>query len=483
MTLKFGSKGWFVFIISMLLLMDLTILLNIPFLRQIIGFLFLTILPGLLILQILRLNEMEFLEKFVLSVGLSISFLMFAGLFINEVYYALGYKNPLATYSLMISFNVIMLGLCYWAYKRNPNENFTIPELNLEINLEKILFLIPLCFPFLSIFGRAYMDMTDSNIIIMFLYILIPIYVTLIALIKDKVSEHVYPLAIIMISVSLLFLGSLRGDYFISGGDINDEYHAFQLALNSHHWSLEYLRTGYNACLTVGILPAIYNNLLSIDIAIYKVCYPLIFSIVPLIIYLTFKDKYLTKNYAFLSSCFFMFQYVFTHMIFNWARVEIAMLFFALSFMILLNAREDKIKKRLLFIIFMVGIIFSHYSTAYITFIILSLSLLILIIQGKYYKKLFERNITGTFVILFFIVIFFWYGQLTDTSFNDLLRFTENTFINLQNLFVEEARSEATLKIVGKTDILPETISYLVHLMSFTLIGIGVISLIKKKAI
>ena len=52
----------------MIILADLAILLNIPFLRQILGFFFLAFLPGLLILQILKLNEVGFTEKFVLAV-------------------------------------------------------------------------------------------------------------------------------------------------------------------------------------------------------------------------------------------------------------------------------------------------------------------------------------------------------------------------------------------------------------------------------
>ena len=79
MILKFGHKEKFVFILSIVLITDLTILLNIPFLRQIIGFLFLTLLPGVLILQILKLNKIDFLEKFILAWGLSVSFLMFFG--------------------------------------------------------------------------------------------------------------------------------------------------------------------------------------------------------------------------------------------------------------------------------------------------------------------------------------------------------------------------------------------------------------------
>jgi uncharacterized membrane protein len=56
MVLKFGAEKWFMFVISILLLTDLAILLDIPFLIQILGFLFLKIVPWFFILQILKLD-------------------------------------------------------------------------------------------------------------------------------------------------------------------------------------------------------------------------------------------------------------------------------------------------------------------------------------------------------------------------------------------------------------------------------------------
>ena len=83
---KITAKEYFSILISILLLTDLVILLNIPLLRQILGFLVFTTIPGLLILYILKLNKIEFLKKFVLSVGLSVTFLMFGGLLVNSFY-------------------------------------------------------------------------------------------------------------------------------------------------------------------------------------------------------------------------------------------------------------------------------------------------------------------------------------------------------------------------------------------------------------
>ncbi len=52
---------------------------DIPVLRQIVGFVFLTFIPGILILRILRIHNINTVESLVYSVGLSLAFVMFSG--------------------------------------------------------------------------------------------------------------------------------------------------------------------------------------------------------------------------------------------------------------------------------------------------------------------------------------------------------------------------------------------------------------------
>ena len=131
---KIRTGGWFAFIISMLLTVNLAVILDIPYIRQIIGFLFLTLLPGLLILQILKLNKLGLTEKFILSVGLSISFLMFFGLFINMLYPFFGIFKPLSILPLMTTINIAMVILCVLSYKTNKE----FINLSISRNLEVI---------------------------------------------------------------------------------------------------------------------------------------------------------------------------------------------------------------------------------------------------------------------------------------------------------------------------------------------------------
>ena len=233
MALKFGAKNWFVFIISILLLTDLVIFLNIPFLRQIFGFLFLTFLPGISILQILKLDKLGFTEKFVLSVGLSISFLMFFGLFIDKLYFGLGYETPLSILSLLISFNIAFIVFAIIAYRTNKEPTFSLPNIELSTS-EKAFLIVPLFFPALSIFGMHIMNTTDNNIILMFLLFLIPTYVAFVCFLNYKFPNRLYPVVIFLVSISLLLLLSLRSNHLI-GVDTHIEYYYFRTTLDNLH--------------------------------------------------------------------------------------------------------------------------------------------------------------------------------------------------------------------------------------------------------
>ena len=58
---------------------------NIPALRQIVGFIFLTFVPRILILRILRIHNVGTIESLAYSAGLNLAFVMFTGAFINFV--------------------------------------------------------------------------------------------------------------------------------------------------------------------------------------------------------------------------------------------------------------------------------------------------------------------------------------------------------------------------------------------------------------
>ena len=475
MTLKLGAKEWFVFIISILLLTDLAILLNIPFLRQGFGFLFLTILPGLLVMQILKLNKIGIVEKIVLSVGLSVSFLMFFGLLIDKLYFGLGYATPLSTISVVVSFSAAILILCAIGYKTNREAfSFAMPNFNLN-TAEKAFLIVPIFFPALSIFGMHIMNTTDNNILLMFLLFLIPTYVAFVCFFNHKFPKRMYPVVIFLISISLLLMWSLRSNHIV-GSDVHLEYYFFQTTFTNLHWSILENST-LDACLSISLLPTIYQSILNTSPEFFsKILFLLIYSIGPLSIYVISK-RYVGESYAFLASCFFMFQANFLRAA---GRSNLAILFFVLAMMTLFSDKIDPLKKGILFIVFMASCMVSHYATTYIFFFVMVGTFIGIELLSKKYT--FKKILSLTLVILFFSMIFFWYSQVTETAFNAGVDFIEDTLKNLNEFFILESRGGGEA-LLGK-DIMekgiPHKIEFVWTWLTFALIGIGLITLIRR---
>jgi len=503
MDLVLEAKKRFVLIIMILLIFDSTILLNIHFVRQIVAFICLTLLPGLLILQILKLNKIGSTEGLVLSVGLSVSFLMFFGLFINNFLAYFGYEAPLSTISLMTSFNIAIIILAIIGYKINNTQILAFPSINLTLP-EKAFLIIPILFPALSLFGIHIMNSTSSNIILMILLLLIPAYVSLMAMLQDRIPERIYPFIIFLISVSLLLMVSLRSNH-IMGIDEHREYQLYGLILNAGHWSILEPDNIINTCLSVTLLPVIYQSLLRMDGEyIFKILYSFFFSLSPIIIYIISK-KYVNNLCAFFASIFFI-----AYPAFFWAelnfRTRVAVIFFALAFMVLFLDNLNNLNKRVLFIFFADSCIVSHYATSYIFFFVLLLTLigmkLIPILDVGSHKSLnvepfwdnsrrslaiilnpssLKMKVSMTTLILFLVTLFYWYSQLTGVAFTSGLGFMWTTFMNLNQFFVLESRGVTTSDILGTSvaysRILPK-IELILSRLSLIFIAIGVLSTI-----
>ena len=483
---ELNSKEWFALSLAALFMVDIIVLLDVPFLRPFFAFLYFTIIPGSLILYMLRLNKMDIIKKFVLSVGLSISFLIFVGLFINTLLPSLGISKPLSTPPLLFSFNVILIILCFIGYKRNK-ENFHLPDVfNIKSNI-KDSFISPLLFaflfPFLTISGVYLMNTTGNNIILFALPFLTVIYTAFIVYFNKKIPKITYPIAILAIAISFILIIPLRAEYLILGGDGSTEYYIFRMISTNLHWDMTYYRNPINACLGGGLLHTIYFSLMGISREyIFQLVYPLIFSITPLCLFILFK-KYIGELYAFLASLFFISQYSFIYSGIGSVRIAIGLFFFALTMMVFFDDDDgmNQLNKKILFLIFMFSLIVSYYSYSYMFFFLILFSWFGLSLIEAIRSTKFGKNITLTAVVLSLVVIFFWYSQITEAHFDSLITFFEQSIRSMADTFIVESRGELAEKtfargLEGKAEI----INLIVYYVTLILIGIGGIDLVRR---
>ncbi len=449
-----AKKILFLLELIFILCVNIVVFLEIPYLKQIYSYFFLTLLPGLLILRILKFNELNFTEKFVLAVSLSISFLMFFGLLINEFFYSIGYKTPLAVKPLIITFSFLFIVMESINYKRNNyvNINFISDYCNLSA-LEKTILIIALFFPVLSIYGTYLMNITDNNIFLIIMLYSITFFILAISFINQRISDKLYPIIIFLMSISLLLMSSLRSNYLI-GDDVHSEYYLFRITFENFYWEPA-TKSALNSCLSISLLPTIYQSFLGINMEyIFKVVLPAIFSIAPLIIYLMSK-KYFEPFYAFLTSLFFMSQqlFIFTPL---FIRSNIATLFLLLFIYTSFMDKGKESTKKLLRLIFIFSCLVSHYSTTYLFLILLFLTWLgmqiisnIIIINEGHRHQVKDTFASTSIIALFFTSIFVWYSQITESAFNSGIRFIQNIFSSLAEAFILESRGGTVMDALG----------------------------------
>ncbi len=408
--------------------------LNPLFLGSIYSSIYLFFVPGILIKKLLRIEQISFFESITYIVGLSIAFILLVGISTNSLS-LLHIIRPLNTINSLIVFDLylITLFLINLITRGNLKINFYLPKLTFT---EVLFYLVPFIFPILSILGTQLLNNNGSNILTMILLSAIGFYIFLTAIFFKKLKSFSFEIPIYLIAISLLLMFSLRSS-FIIGWDIYQEYKVFLLTQSHQFWSMQNYQDPYNACLSITILPTVIQYFTKINNPyIFKLLFQFIFAVVPVTIYL-FTRKLASPFISFLSVFFFMSTLDFFMEMPALIRQEIAFIFFGLLLSTIFNKKLLPLQKRMLFIIFGLSIVLSHYSTTYILIGLLGFSCLFLtgyrVINMWFIKKITTNSSIELIpVIVLTLFTFFWLGFVTKTSTN-LLDTLDGTLKNISN--------------------------------------------------
>jgi uncharacterized membrane protein len=478
-----NAKVWFLLVISLLIITDLSIIFNLSILRETFSFLFFTLIPGMLILTIMRLDGLEFIKKALLWMGLSISLLMFGGIFLNSLYPYL--NQPLSLSPVLLTFNLIIIFLALLSYFRNK-ENFDIRSIfNFKLDTKDKLvspLLFPLIFPILAILGTFVMNISQNNVFLLSMLLLIPIYLIVVVILREKITPNTYPLAVWLISLSLLLMQGLTSSH-IMGRDVNTEFYSYRLTANNFHWDLYQFYNAYNACISITILPTIYQVISAIGAEyVFKLYFGLIGSIIPLVVF-TVPKKYLNDKYAFFAALLFSFQLFFVNLL-GAVRQELAVFFFFLTIMALFSNEINDSSRKFFIVLFLIATLISHYSTAYIS-LILTFSILLY----PFFKNLvLKRKLVFTnfgvlcISILFLLIWYFFVAKVQFAAGTKVIGATVTALSNNNTANgMNSTRGDTVLGVLGVVfKSLPNTISIIVHDLIFASILVGLASVLRK---
>jgi len=475
------SRNFLAVILFLQSVVYVTVFFDVPVARQVIGYIYFTFVPGFVIIKLLKLDELDGLETVLFSVGLSVAFLMLAGLFINKFCFLFGVLKPLSLIPLMIILNSFILVGGILIYLRNAD----VKPLDGDFQWPSPLAFLFVCLPILSVVGAMWVNAYGNNLILLFMIVAISLLFVIGVFSKKLLPPKLYPFAVLMIAISLLFHSSLISKYLVSFGSDNPiEYYVFKITENNAHWisgiysgHLEYGRV--NSMLSVTVLPTIYSSLLNMDATwVLKLLYPLIFSFVPLALYQLWR-KNMGEKRAFIAAFLFMAQITFYTEMLGLNRQIIAELFFVLLLLVVLSRKMKPFNKMICFMIFSVALITSHYALAEIFLLFIFLAWISLVVMKRP-----NRKITITIVVFFFVAMFSWFLYTSNAAvFDNLVTFGNYVYEQMDQFFNPASRGQTVLRGLGleSPPTIWNTFSRAFAYLAQFLIVIGFVGLITKR--
>jgi hypothetical protein len=92
-----------------------------------------------------------------------------------------------------------------------------------------------------------------------------------------------------------------------------------------------------------------------------------------------------------------------------------------------------------------------------------------------------QNVISGWNVLFLVVLIFFWWGQVTDVAFSGYVSYVQNTVRNLSQMLVPEMRGTEITTMLGGASALPQQITSALNVVCFGIIALGILFCLKSR--
>ncbi|MDD3857755.1 MAG: DUF2206 domain-containing protein [Methanoculleus sp.] len=470
----------------------------IPIAREALAFLYLTLLPGVLVLKALRLHDLGTIETLLYSVGLSLVVVMLTGLTANIVYPLLGYMRPFSFSILLITLVAVVQVLLFLALTRDKGRTGENPRLAVPSS-PAVPFLILL--PFLAIIGTYLRD--NHHMVTLLFLLLVLIAVIGLAVGFDRfIPGSCYGLGVYTIALALLYHTSLISGY-VWGYDIHHELNLVNGVLMPGLWDMT-IPYNTNGMLSVVALVPIYSLICDLDpVWIFKIVYPLLFALVPLGLYRA-VEKQTDARIGFFSIFFFFSFFTFYTEMISLARQQIAELFLALTILVLIDKTMDRGKRAFLMVAFAFAMIVSHYGLSYIYLFSLVPAWLLLAVPERLQSWLPERlaRVAGLlrpdplapvgtapirtlilpYILIFAALAFLWYSTVAEgTALATVTGIGDKIWTTLFMDSVSPTTAQGLHILTSQSTTPLHGLAKIVHVATQGLIAVGLLATLLKR--
>ncbi|ADG13908.1 Protein of unknown function DUF2206, membrane [Methanocaldococcus infernus ME] len=422
--------------------------------KSLIGFIYLSFIPGYLLLRILRLHNLNTIESFSYALGLSIFFDMLIGLLINIFYPMVGITNkPISEIPILYTMVSIIFILCIFAYFRDKNYN-SLDFIDIKDIINPQVLILSLI-PFMSIFGVYLINYYNYNILLMAMIIIIGTLVLVIGF-TDYIKSKYYPYIIWLIAFSLVYSDTLIGDIT----KIYDMQRYFpNLIINLGYYDLTKYTITSATILIYSIFIPIVVLITNCDVSILtKYLFPLYWTFVPILIYnftCNYLNNLLTKKDAFFTSFLYIsLPAFFTHPVIFLLKQILANYMLLLFINVLFNNNINNTSKYILLVFVSFSLIWSHYGTSALVFNMLVWTCICIFIctyifNYKDIKSVYKKIINIT--LIYIVIYTSWYIYISHASVISTLIFLILSSIN--NTIYEKFNPEISGGIIILTTI------------------------------
>jgi len=388
--------------------------LEIPILRQAVCIVYLTFIPGFLIMALFRMNIKNFIKIILYSAGLSLSFLMFIGWIMHFLCTLIsGVPKPISEITLTITIAIATFFLYFFYYLCSKSSSIL-----LSVNIQPLPLLVYFILPLTAILSAYLLRIYSTSLPLLTFLVVISVVPLFIALDLDFFKNPallIFSIALSLFMVPQIFFPHIYGDDHYS-------YYFAEMCLKNGAWNST-IPNNANTLLSTTILPSIYSIIGGVSLeVVFKIFMVFIFSFTPLVLYQICQELSLDRKLSFLSSflflCYPMTLYYFPSAV----RQELALLFMGLSILSSIDKEINERQRKMLGVSFILSLVVSHYGTSYLFAFSLIVALLYLRIQKFINLKAKKNSLSFSFVILAIASILSWqiYIGLSETFKNAL---------------------------------------------------------------
>ncbi|WP_251328885.1 DUF2206 domain-containing protein [Haloplanus pelagicus] len=356
-------------------------LVELPLVRPVVGFVFLTFATGGVVLTALGFEPSVRARSLIYTVGVGLMSVMLIGLVLNAGFLQLGLADPLSPLPLVVALSLSTIGIAVatlW-YRSGPTVDDLAPDparvcgLLREDGLQVGLVLL---LPVAGVLSVVYLNGTNEAaplLVVLAAVASVPLFAVMGFVDERYLAFAAWGTGLTILYHKTVWVGSVYGGHASTVG-----------VYEQHVWTM----SGETLLPNAVLMPA-YAHVLDVGIITQtQIVMPAMVAFIPPALYVTFRD-YTSPSLGYLGAAIFMFAHPFYYQYPSTPRASIPVLFLVLIGTVMSDTGTAPIVRRSLALLFAAGLAVSHYGTSYYALFALGGALLVLV-QFRLFDRVAE---------------------------------------------------------------------------------------------